>query len=226
MKRLLILHGALGSVKQLATLGDALSSDYTVAAINLAGHGGSASDGQFSIEKFAADVCQWITENKYNKTSIIGYSLGGYVGMYMAKHYPMLIDKLVTISTKYHWDKVTAEKEVAMLNPALMVEKVPKYAKALQKVHHPQDWKILVTNTAALLSDLAQVNPLPLHEFKTIDTPTLLLLGDRDKTVTLIETATVFKELPVAQMGILPNTKHAFEDFNLPVLVEMIKAFL
>lgn len=53
-----------------------------------------------------------------------------------------------------------------------------------------------------------------------------VLLGDRDKMVTLDETLAVYKQLPNAQCGVLPGTPHAFEQVNIPLLAQLIKEFL
>jgi hypothetical protein len=54
----------------------------------------------------------------------------------------------------------------------------------------------------------------------------MILLGDRDKMVTLEETASVYKALPSAQMCILPATQHPIEQVNNDLLTFILKAFL
>jgi hypothetical protein len=44
--------------------------------------------------------------------------------------------------------------------------------------------------------------------------------------VTLDETVAVYKQLPNAQLGVLPGTPHAFEQVNLSVLAQMITRFI
>ena len=117
MQPLLLLHGAIGSKDQFPSLVQLLSSDYDVHTLNFSGHGGSAFASEpFSIPLFANDVLNYMQEHGIAKASIFGYSMGGYVGMYLAKHRPEKINKLITLATKYHWDEVIAAKEVQMLN--------------------------------------------------------------------------------------------------------------
>ena len=52
------------------------------------------------------------------------------------------------------------------------------------------------------------------------------MLGDRDKMVTLDETVEVYKNLPQAQLAILPNTPHPIEKVNTDRLASEIKSFL
>lgn len=49
MKKLLLLHGALGSKNQFKSLKEILKSDFDVYDFNFEGHGGLVSDADFSI---------------------------------------------------------------------------------------------------------------------------------------------------------------------------------
>jgi len=44
--------------------------------------------------------------------------------------------------------------------------------------------------------------------------------------VTLDETVAVYKQLPNAQLGVLPGTPHAFEQVNVSLLSRLIKEFV
>jgi pimeloyl-ACP methyl ester carboxylesterase len=96
----------------------------------------------------------------------------------------------------------------------------------LQQRHAPNDWLVLLDKTKELLTNLGKQNTLQLEDYTYITTPSLILLGDRDKMVTLEETAAVYKQLPNAQLGVLPGTPHAFEQVNVSVLAEMITRFI
>ena len=69
-------------------------------------------------------------------------------------------------------------------------------------------------------------NPLAVEDYVAVPTKVLLLLGDRDKMVTLDETVAVFKQLPVAQLGVLPATYHPIETVDIQQLAYLTKKFL
>ena len=69
-------------------------------------------------------------------------------------------------------------------------------------------------------------NPLAVEDFVAVLAKVLLLLGDRDKMVTLDETVAVFRQLPVAQLGVLPETYHPIETVDIQQLAYLIKKFL
>src|SRR5437773_2093378 len=108
MQHLLLLHGAIGSKEQLQDLANLMERDYNVHLLNFAGHGGkNIPDESYSIQLFAQDVLQYMRQQNIEQTNIFGYSMGGYVSMYIAKHYPEKIKKLITLATKFHWDEAT-----------------------------------------------------------------------------------------------------------------------
>ena len=226
MKHLLLLHGAIGSKEQLNPLNESLSDVFHVHSINFSGHGGQELKEDFSIPQFAAEVLKWMKEFRLGKISIFGYSMGGYVALYLARFYPEVVDNIITLGTKWQWDEAIAAKGVAMLDPEVIEKKLPKFAEQLAQHHQPQDWRILLNKTAGMLTEMGRSNPLRVEDYSTIQTKVLLLLGDRDKMVTLDETVAVFKRLPSAQLGILPNTPHPIEAVNMQQLAHLIKNFL
>jgi pimeloyl-ACP methyl ester carboxylesterase len=227
MQDILLLHGAIGAKDQLLSLEEKLADSFTVYRLNLSGHGGSPLiDEAFSITLFASQVILFLEEKGINSINIFGYSMGGYVAMYLAKHHPQKIKKIITLATKFNWDETIAAQEIKMLNPIKIEEKLPDFAAALQKRHAPNDWKIVLQKTTAMLTAMGKDNPLQAADYSEIHQPALLMLGDRDKMVTMDETMEVYKLLSQAQLAILPNTAHPIEMVNTDRLVSEIKSFL
>ena len=227
MQHLLLLHGAIGAKDQLQPLATAFQDKYIVHTLNFSGHGGNDFPLEpFSMEVFANDVLHYLQQNNINQANVFGYSMGGYVAMYLAKHHPQLINKVVTLATKFYWDETIASKEIKMLDADTIEQKIPAFATQLQQRHTPQNWKLLLEKTITLLLSLGKNNTLQLEDYTTINTPSLLLLGDRDKMITLDETLAVYKQLPNAQLGMLPNTAHPIEKINIELLSFFIRQFI
>lgn len=226
MQNLLLLHGAIGAADQLAPLAEKLSDNYKVHTLNFSGHGGREGNKPFSIELFVADVLTFMEDRQLDTVSIFGYSMGGYVGMYLAKHHPGKVDKIVTLATKYEWDNTIAAKETQMLNPEKIELKLPAFAQALKDRHQPGNWKDLLHKTAAMMTAMGANSPLKTEDYSSIAIPALILLGDKDKMVGLDETIAVYRTLPNAQMGMLPATAHPIEQVNIELLSGMVKMFL
>jgi len=226
MKTLLLLHGAIGSSAQLETLKEQLSSSYAVHTINFPGHGGTALPLSFNMSLFANAVQNFIQEHALGTVSIVGYSMGGYVALYLAKHHPELVEKVVTLATKFEWDEAIAAKEVKMLQPEVIEQKLPAFAKTLEERHTPEDWKQVLIKTKEMLLGLGKQNNLTLADYASIQTPVQLLLGDRDKMVGLEETVAVYKQLPNGQLGVLPGTPHPIEQVDVALLAFHVRRFI
>lgn len=226
MKHLLLLHGAIGASIQLQPLAAELSGEYQVYTLEFSGHGNTQlSEDSFSIQLFANDVLLWMDSNNIATVSIFGYSMGGYVGMYLALHFPERIDKLITLATKYHWDEATAAKEIQMLNANKIAEKLPAFATILAERHTAIGWREMLQKTADMMVSLGSKSVLTTQDYAAIAKPVLVLLGDRDKMVSLEETLAVYKALPNAQLGILPNTPHPIEQVNVLLLSTVVRLF-
>lgn len=223
---LILLHGAIGSKAQLHDLATALSSSYDVHALNLPGHGGEVLTTDFSIPAFAAFVKDYIDTHKLTNVSIFGYSMGGYVAVYLSLQHPDLFSKIITLATKFIWDPATAAAESTMLDPIKIEQKVPKFAGTLSERHAPGDWKQVLANTTGSLNSLGAAPLLTTANLSTIATPCLLLVGDRDKMISIEETANVYRLIPGAGFRVLPNTPHAIEQAPLALLSHLIDSFL
>lgn len=220
---LLLLHGAIGAADQLTPLSAILKKDYTVHTLDFSGHGSKPFPGKpFSISLFAEDVLIYMDEHHLDQTTIFGYSMGGYVGMYLALHRPSRVQKLITLATKFRWDPAIAQRERQMIDPDKIEEKVPAFARVLEQRHQSKDWKEVLEHTATLLTGLGDHPPLTIDVYPEIKIPVLLLLGDRDKMVSLEETLAVFKSLPNAQLGVLPGTPHPIEQVDPKLLASLV----
>ncbi|WP_276134348.1 alpha/beta fold hydrolase [Polluticoccus soli] len=225
MQPVLFLHGAIGAADQLQPLADKLSG-YNIIPFNFSGHGGKDfPSGELSIKQFAEEVLAFIEEQKLEQVNIFGYSMGGYVGMYLAKHHPDKVKQVATLATKFHWDAPTAAKETQMLDADKIEVKVPAFAKSLQERHAPNDWKVLLQRTVGMLQAMGADNPLKEEDYTGIATPSLIMLGDKDKMVTLEETLAVYKALPNARMAMLPATHHPIEQSNTEALAFLLNQF-
>ena len=226
METILLLHGAIGSKDQLQPLKIILEHEFVVHTINCSGHGGEAFACEFSIPRFASEVARHIEENQLSTLHIFGYSMGGYVAMYLALTKPQLVKSITTLATKFYWDETTAAKEVKMLDPDIIETKLPGFAAQLQQRHHPNNWRKVLAETSGMLQSMGKENPLTGAAYGTIKTPALIMLGDRDKMVALDETLSVYKSLHNAQMAVLPGTPHPLEQVDMEQLAFQIRRFV
>jgi len=225
MQNIILLHGAIGAKDQLEPLGVELKQQgYNVFTLSFSGHGQAPFATNFGIEQFALELEQFIKENNLDKPTVFGYSMGGYVALYLAHRNPNILGNIITLATKFEWSPEIAQKEVKMLDSKTIMEKVPKFAEALQK-RHGQDWELLLQKTAEMMLSLGNKNALTLNNFTSIENKVLIGLADKDNMVSLEETTAVYKQLKNGAMYMLPNTKHPIETVDLGLLGRIIKQF-
>lgn len=222
MKSILLLHGALGNATQLEPLKKILSSQYKVHTFSFEGHGGVSSSQDFSIDLFTQNTLDYLEQNSLEKVSIFGYSMGGYVALNLTKNYPSLVDKIITLGTKFDWSVETATKEVKMLNPDKIEAKVPAFASYLQELHKPNDWKEVLLKTADLMLGLAGGKRFMEADLKGINNKVLVTVGDNDIMVTQEETLKVAGLLPNAEFKLLEGVEHPIEKLDIQMVKELI----
>jgi pimeloyl-ACP methyl ester carboxylesterase len=225
MQKLLLLHGALGGAENFTELKNHLEQDFEIYSLNFEGHGGnSIPQNPLSISNFADAVIAFLNQNGIDKIAVFGYSMGGYVGLYLARHFPERIEKLLTLATKLNWTVEGADKESKMLNPETIKEKLPKYAVALQNLHG-QNWEQLLIKTAEMMQNLGASPALNAEDFSQITIPVLVAVGDKDAMVTIEESVNAYRLLPDAQFLVLPKTPHPIEKVDAAELARQIKKY-
>lgn len=218
---LLLLHGALGSCVQFDALAAPLAAHYDVHVFDFRGHGAAALPDKLTIHTLTAQLDNWITEHlPHNEpVTVFGYSMGGYVALLLALEKPQLFKRITTLGTKLHWSPEIAAGELKMIDPEKIEQKVPAFAAELAARHGADKWKALLQQTAALMTDLGANNYLNTDTLKNMQVPVKLMLGDRDKMVTLDETVNACKAIPGAALSVLPETPHPLEKVDVQRLV-------
>jgi len=130
-----------------------------------------------------------------------------------------------TTDTKVSWNPEIASREVKMLNPQKIEEKVPAFAKILAARHGSDQWKDVLTKTGVLLNSLGESNPINQDAMKRVTCPVHLCLADQDEMVTWEETETVANMIPNATISRLEHSKHPIENVDLNALASKITSF-
>jgi pimeloyl-ACP methyl ester carboxylesterase len=224
MKPIIFLHGAIGAEDQLQPLCAYFSQHgYATHSFSFSGHGKMPFKNQFGIEQFSTELLEFIQQHKLEQPHVFGYSMGGYVALYLAAQHPQLFGTVITFGTKFNWTKEIAAKEMKMLDPEVIKEKIPKFAATLEQ-RHGAEWKHLLHRTSEMMIELGDNNLLAESAFKKITTPVMIGLGDKDNMVTVEETVAAYRQLSNASLFVLPNTKHPIEALDPLIIYNMISA--
>lgn len=226
MKDLILLHGALGASDQLTPLADSLRSTFRVHQLDFEGHGKAAQRGRpFRMQHFAENVAELLDRLALQQAMLFGYSMGGYVALHFALEHPDRVNRVATLGTKFRWDAQYAAREVTRLDPAVIRAKVPAFADALEARHAGAGgWEGVLAASAELLGHLGEHPLLNETTLPTIATPTRILVGERDNTVSVEESSGTAELLEAGSLTVLPGTPHPIEQVDVallaPVLVE------
>ena len=224
-KDLILLHGALGSAAQLQALQNILSEDFNCHTLNFDGHGGKSIKSNFSIEHFTDNLTDFIKFKDLKSPAIFGYSMGGYVSLNAASQ-GVELERIVTLGTKFDWNPDGSQKEVEKLNPEVIEQKIPKYAEYQSSLHSPEDWKVVMNNTAEMMLNLGSNPVLSKKALQKINIPVLCCRGSNDNMVSKEETVSVIQELPNANYVELVEFQHPIEKVKTEVLANVIRDFL
>lgn len=201
-----------------------LTSRYRVILPDLRGHGESdVGEGPATVEKHAADLARVLDEAGIGRAVFCGVSIGGYILFEFWRRYRPRIEALVLCDTRSQGE--TAESRTTRLQSAADVlehgtEKfvdgmIPRLLGKTTLATRPD----LIAGARRMMlkmspEDIAQVqrgmaerpdsNPI----LKTIDVPTLILIGEEDILTTVADGETMRQNIPGSQFKVIAKAGH------------------
>ena len=226
LPKLLLLHGALGASDQMAPLALLLESRFQLHLPDLPGHGAAPLNGPFTTPAFAENLIQWLDLQALGPLDVFGYSMGGYVALEVARQRPDLFRSIATLGTKFAWSPEVVKRELRLLDPEMIRSKVPTFADLLARRHKTLPWEEVLRHTGALMSGLGDAPLLTAETLATVPHRVRIMVGDRDGTVSVEESAAAAKALPQGQLEVLPLTPHPFEKAPFPRIAASLTEFV
>jgi len=213
---LLLIHGGISSIQMWEKQLSDFSQHFRVIAVDCRGQGKTNNpEGVFHYKLMADDFAAFIQELNLEKVLLCGWSDGGQIGLEMGLHYPGLVKAMVLGGTMIHATKemLAGFKEIGIEGPGTVdFEKLDKSLGWLVKLLKEQTasqgkdyWKTLLNKISKMWYDPAE---FPLDQVKQIQTPSLILLGDRDVYIPISEATKMYKLIPNAELAIIPNSNH------------------
>ncbi len=202
----------------------ALTSRYRVIVPDLRGHGASeAGEGPATMEKHAADLARLLDDAEVGRAALAGVSIGGYVLFEFWRRYRGRVASLALIDTKAQPDNDQAranrlqsaagvlekgvEPFVDTMLPKLFGETTQRTrpdlmnsARKLMMKMSPQDVNLVQRGMAE--------RPDSVPTLKTINVPTLVVVGDEDIVSAPADAELMCQNIPNAQMKVIPRAGH------------------
>ncbi len=110
---MVLLHGLLGSLKNLTGLARALADDFLVCRMDLPAHGSSPAAPNMSYAGMAAAVMATADQLGFQEFSVLGHSMGGKVAMQLAANHgarvrALLIEDIAPVRYPPHHKEIIA----------------------------------------------------------------------------------------------------------------------
>jgi pimeloyl-ACP methyl ester carboxylesterase len=237
---LILLHGGIGAIEMFGEVLPLLAAGRQVIGVDLQAHGRTADiDRPLSFEAMADDVAGLIRHLGFEKSDVMGYSLGGGAALQAAIRHPEAVRRLVVVSTPYKRSGWHAEVEANMTHmdmaaAAEPMKQSPMYALYAQIAPRVEDWPVLLDKVSALLRRDYDWS----DTVSSIQVPTLIVIGDAD-SIRPAHTVEFFGLLggglkdagwdgagmSKSRLAILPGTTH-YNIVSSPALAAVVGAFL
>jgi pimeloyl-ACP methyl ester carboxylesterase len=227
-RAVLLLHGALGTGGQLEPLAERLRAyRLDVHTLDFEGHGLNAPGSRpYRIEHFAEHALAVLERRAGAPPAVFGYSMGGYVGLHLARHAPDRIAGVFTLGTKAWWTAEIAAREVGQLDPELIRARVPKFASLLEARHGAAGWPAVLGRTAEMMHALGERPPLTEDDYRAIGPRVRVGVGDRDASVSVEESARLAALVPDGELEVFPRTPHPVERVSWDRLARSVQEFV
>ncbi|KAF3420107.1 hypothetical protein E2986_07447 [Frieseomelitta varia] len=96
---IIIMHGLFGSKTNWNSLSKTIHRDTNrkVITIDARNHGDSPHSSDMTYSHMAQDIVQLMNDLGFEKSILVGHSMGGSAMMYVALNYPQLVEKLIIV---------------------------------------------------------------------------------------------------------------------------------
>jgi pimeloyl-ACP methyl ester carboxylesterase len=221
---LLFLHYWGGSARTWKVVMASLAADFRCIAYDQRGWGGSDAPPQgYSIRDLAVDAKEILRSLKIRRYVLVGHSMGGKVGQFLAAQRPIGLEKLLLVAPAAPTPQDIPEfARQAQLHAYDNRENALKALEFLT-AHPPNDdlcEQIIADNFAAAPQAKLAWPTFSAYEdisveLRNIAVPTLIVAGDQDRQDPVEQhKREVLPRIPSARMEIIGNCGHLIRSIN------------
>ena len=201
---LVLLHGFFGSSQMWAQWIPELKQHFQLIIPDLRGHGRSTNPSkQYTARQSSKDILALLDHLSIDRFNAMGVSSGGDILLHLSTKYPEPIDKMVMDGTAHYFDKQLRQG----YRDYTTTEDNWGY---FHQVHHYGDEQIelLIKQFHEMEHSYDDVNFTP-SDLSRIQATTLIILGDRDKYISVDFAVEMYKSISDSYLWIVPNGGHA-----------------
>lgn len=205
---------------------------YRVYAPDLPGHGKSKGHSLQRIDKFGELILNWANTLGFTKFFLCGHSMGGAISLWLAIHYPDLVQGLILMGTGATLPvNLSLIEELA--NPkgiSTAVDNICQWSfspKADPRLIESVKKQMLKSRPTVLSSDFRACDAYDLSEkLDQVQTPTLILVGEEDKMTPLRFSEELKKGIKGATLEVLAGAGHMVVLEKPKAVAERVLSFL
>jgi pimeloyl-ACP methyl ester carboxylesterase len=214
---LVLIHGGLGSSSQWDPVVTELADSFRVITPDSRGHGRSENPGEeLSYGLIANDVAALVGALGLDRPVVGGWSDGGQVTLELGARHPGTAGALIvgaaypdfeTSGLRSAHRELLGADDVGSPDQGHLDAELGEFAEEIKALHPggAEQWQTLVRQTAPMWLDY---EGLGTDELEAIQTPVLVLAGDRDELISLDLSVSLYRALPEAELAICPSLTH------------------
>ena len=178
---LLLLHGGLGSGGMFAPILPQIVANRQVILVDLQGHGRTPlGDRAFTLPLMGDDMAALHDRLGHKQVDVLGYSLGGGVGMRLAMQHPAKVRRLAMISAGYSshgfYPEIRAQQTMMGAEFAPMLKETPMFTEYAKVAPDVNEFPRLLQT----IGDYMRVEFDYKADLAKLTMPTLIAFGDAD----------------------------------------------
>jgi 3-oxoadipate enol-lactonase len=215
------VHALGGTLHTWYGVMENLALHHHVVALDLRGHGRTdVSSGKVSIPAYADDVAALIAALELPAVTLVGHSMGTLIAQHLAQTRPELVDNLVLVggiswfepplrkAYEARAETVEADGMDAIVDEWLPGALAPRtHAKLPQLTGMLRDM-FLRNDRRSYAKACRAVAQAPKIARDQIGQPTLLLVGDHDRSTPIAMAEELHGEIPVSRVKVIPASAH------------------
>lgn len=195
-----LLHGGFSDSRDFDGNLDSIGTDHRLLRPDRRGHGHTADvAGPITIDNMAADMVAFLESVVHGPASLVGYSAGASVALWVATKRPDLVSDLVLISCAF-------DPAALLMRPDAEGEWPPAVIDAYGEVS-PDGVEHFPVVARKIAESVDAGAPLTRVDIAAVGCPTLVVAAD-DDIVTLEHTVELYRSFPDGYLAIVPGSSH------------------
>jgi pimeloyl-ACP methyl ester carboxylesterase len=223
---MLIIHGANSAAVEMAPFIEALRPYTPAVAPSLPGHGGRTIDAPMTVRAFAEDVVAFMDREGIERTVLAGYSFGGTIALYIARHWPQRVSGVVALAAKFVFDETTIAHWTHLVQPERLGRPGNPRTPELERIHAPVAWQDVARANASLFATLRATPPLSDADLAAIAVPVMVVSSNVDQIVPWSESLALAKRIPGSHVAMFYGPAHPIRAAPLLAIARAIGEWL